>query len=434
MTAWYLILIVAFANNLFYLTPYSHVPGVFRMTDVGIALILMGCVYYMVRGRGLGRLRNFFTGYIAAYLLFVLIQAAVATMNYGQTIMDGIIQARHQFYYLAFPVFVLALDSRKKVEQFMRIATWVAVVVVVLSVINYFGIILFHFKWAEGQGIRSGIVRAFVPAMDLLAMVAIWQFLRSTERARGSGRSFAFFAVMFAAIVFRQTRGRLIALCAALGLALVRRRRFKTLMLAGFGLVFVVAASSVLLGKNILFSQLSLAFQNVAHGTGTWHDRLVQISETVNVFWQNLWLGSGGLVIRTPDTSQTAILAHGAAQTALIAYGADLGYWTWLKYFGVPGIALLAINLAGLLALLRRAERRYPGHPYVAFAGYHSVTILISMVTIDYYVYAPGILMLCLNWALLVNVDRGVYAEREPVREPARKPIIAAAGEGAHVL
>ena len=240
----YLLLIIGFANNFFWLVP-TKLPGLgnIHTSDLGILLIGIGIVFYIVKDRLIGPLANFFTWYVAFYLLLVLAQAAVASFKYSQPIIDGVIAGREQLYYLSFPLFVLALTDLDKVTVFMKAISALAVVIVVLSVINYLGPTIFVHRAAEGWGERSGVVRAFVPGMAILVIAALWQFWSYLKDNRLFSANLAIFLMIYGGIIFRQTRARLIPVSALLALMMVAKKRYRMLAGAIAVVVLVVFAT-----------------------------------------------------------------------------------------------------------------------------------------------------------------------------------------------
>ena len=243
---------------------------------------------------------NFFTWYVAFYLLLVLAQVAVASFKYSQPIIDGIIAGREQLYYLSFPLFLLALSDLDRVTVFMKALSAVAVVIVVLSVINYFGPTIFVHRRAEGAGERSGIVRAFVPAMDILVIGALWQFWSYLKDKKLFSVNLTMFLVIYGGIIFRQTRARLIPVSAVLAVMMVAKKRYR--MLAGATALVVLVVVATLFrsesGENMIVNLFVSAYSDLTQGEGTWSARMEQIAQSWDVFVDNFFTGSGGLVIR----------------------------------------------------------------------------------------------------------------------------------------
>ena len=394
----YLLLVFALANDMFYLLPGGMRSGGMRTLDAGLALILLGVVYFAFRSRNLRPLGNVFTWWIVYYFLLVIVQVSIASLNYSQSIIDGLITARHQFYYLSFPLFLLALDDTQKVRVFMGWFSAMAIGLLILSLINYSGFILFHHMRAEGHGIRSGIVRAFIPAMGILVLAALWQFWEYLRRGTAMNIHLPLFLFIFGGIVFRQTRGRIIATFLTLVMMMVAKRRYR-LLLGGFGVLMVALVGQAFFGEeSILVNVFESAYTDIAEGGGTWAQRMSQIQGSWNVFIDNFLTGSGGVVIRGTGPGWA-----GLGDLLNIALGSDLGYWTWLKFYGYPGALLLLLMIAMVYWYAYRidggGERAYLGR----FAAYHFTCVLISMVTINYMTRPHGIVLLCLTWAVLVR-------------------------------
>jgi hypothetical protein len=401
----YLLLIIALGNNMFYL-----IPGGLKTLDAGLLLIAVGLVYYALHLRRdtMRPLANFFTWYVFYYLLLVAVQVAVAAFYYSQSIVDGALTARHQLYYLSFPLFLLILSDMRKVQSVMKLFVALAAVLIVLSLVNYAGITLFHHQRAEGHGVRSGIVRAFLPAMSVLVMAALWQFWVYLRDKRLISWNLVMFLFCYGGVMFRQTRGRIIAVSFTLVLMMLAKRRYG-LLVGGVMLVSAALVAQTFLGEeSILVNTFESAYTDVAQGEGTWRARMLQMQASWDVFVDNFLTGSGGLVIHqaTPGWAGWGDLLN-------VAFDADLGYWTWLKFFGYPGIVfLVAMVLAFYWYAYRcgsEGERGYVGR----FAAYHFTCILISMVTINYLTQPEGIMILCLTWAMLVRAAQAASEEAD---------------------
>ena len=394
----YLLLIVTMVHDLFHLSALSWVGHAFKPMDLGLILIGGGLAYYVLGLRQIKPLANFFTWWVIFYLLFIMVQVTIAAFKYSQPIVDGILQARHQFYYLSFPLFILALDDLQKVGIFMKALSALVVVIAISSIINYFGPTLYDHERAEGWGVRGGVVRAYVPAMSLLVMAAVWQFWAYLKDHRLFKGSLITFLLLYGTVVFRQTRGRLIALTMTLLLMLVFKRRYG-LLVAGVGVSLLGVALQGFLGdQSIVLNLAESAYTDISQTEGTWAGRMRQIQESWHVFTDNILTGSGGLVLR----SETGHM-DGWGDLFHVAFRTDLGYWTWLKFFGFPGILLLMVLLFAFYWYVLRCgtlgERGYFGQ----FAAYHFTCVLISMVTIPYMTNAADIVVLCLTWAVLVT-------------------------------
>jgi hypothetical protein len=404
----YLLLIIAFANDFFALLP-SKLPGGIHTSDLGILLIGIGIVFYIVRDRSIGPLANFFTWYVAFYLLLVLAQVAVASLKYSQPIVSGVIAGREQLYYLSFPLFMLALSDLDKVTVFMKSLSAVAVVIIVLSVINYFGPTIFAHERAEGAGERSGIVRAFVPGMNILVIAALWQFWSYLKDNRLFSVNLATFLLIYGGIIFRQTRSRLMAVSAIVALMMVATKRYRMLAAATavVGLVVLATLLRSESGENMIVNLFVSAVSDLKEGEGTWAVRMEQIAQSWDVFINNFFTGSGGLVIRGTGG------IYGFGDLLWVAFAADHGYWVWFKFFGVWGIAYLFALVIGFYFYARRCGRLSDAAHVGRFATYHFACILISLLTINYLTTTHGIIMMCLTWALIVKAAQRAVLDSE---------------------
>ena len=94
---------------------------------------------------------------------------------YQQPIIDGLIAARKQYYYLSFFLFAVLLSDRDRIRTTLDLLSLLALALFFLGLVNYFVHPIFNHKWAEGQGIRGGIVRGYIPGMQIIVLACIWQ-------------------------------------------------------------------------------------------------------------------------------------------------------------------------------------------------------------------------------------------------------------------
>ena len=406
----YLLLIIAFANDFFTFLP-NKLPGGIQTSDLGILLIGIGIVFYIVKERSIGSLANFFTWYVAFYLVLVLAQVSIASFKYSQSIISGVIAGREQLYYLSFPLFLMALSDLNKLEVFMKAMSALAVAIVVLSVINYFGPTIFVHEHAEGAGERSGIVRAFVPGMNILGIAALWQFWSYLKGNQLFSVNLTIFAVIYGGLIFRQTRSRLVAVSAILALMMVATKRYRMLA-AATAVVLLVVLVNVLRpgsGENLIFNLFVSAFSDLAEGEGTWAGRMEQVAESWDVFIDNFFTGSGGLVIGG---------AGRFGDLRLVALAMDHGYWIWFKFFGLWGFVYLLALVIGFYYYARRCGQSGDAAYVGRFATYHFACILISLLTINYLTTTHGIVMMCLTWALIVKAAESAVVDNQSKQSP----------------
>ena len=406
-----LLLIVAISHNLFYLVPNYHIRGAFRLTDIGLllsGLLLMGL---LMRGTRV-RVMNGASLLIIGYFLMLMLQVVLATVNYDQSIMSGLVAARHQFYYMLYFVFLLALDDDEKVEKFMKVLGLVTIGVVVASVLNYAGFrIFYHEQWGEGQGERSGIARAYIPAMNLIVLMFVWYLTRYVFSNQAWNRYGAGALLMFLALLFRQTRGRIIAASLAALWVLFREGRLKAMAAVGSAAVILVVAVGLFLQQNVLVESYVTAYTDLAQGEGTWRGRSVTMQNAFEAFKEHPWVGSGLLVLRGSDFD---------AQAATYAYQGDLGYAHWLKNYGIVGVVWLLALYYIVWRRVLEARRLYPQDYVARFTEYAAVQVAISLLTINYLVKIEGIFVICLLLALATRHREAAAVAPPEVNEAAR--------------
>lgn len=391
----YLLSIFVFAHEIFYLAPEAA-----RTPDIGLLMIIGALgVLLLVRDVDWQHCLNFFGFYVVAYLLLVVAQAAMASIYFQQSIVDGLIVARVQFYYLSYFLFVIVLRDTKLVTQFMDAFTFVALILFFIALVNYFVYPVFDHRHAAGQGARGSIVRAFIPGMEIIVAAFLWQ---AFKYLCGLSRPYSLMlmCVLFGAILFRQTRANIIAVLITIGAFVIVQRRWR-MLIAGVALVFATSLGlSLYAGENILFSAIGSAYTEITTGEGTWGDRLRQITQSAEQASKTFWTGSGGITVR--------ILGEWDPKLGLVARNMDLGYFVWYKYFGFPGIVLLVLLIVALaynwLYWTPRVPERDRFHFH--FALFYFVAVFVSMVTLPYLTKPGGILLVTLAMAILTTCKR----------------------------
>lgn len=397
-----LVLIFFCAYKSFSILPFAHIGGIFNISDVGLALIWLGLLYCIILSQqgkyDLSRLINTFTWFIFAYILFVIMQASFAAMIYKQSVLSGLIIARHQFYYGSFFLFLMLIDNRESADRFMRFLTVLSIILICLSLVNYFGPSIGYHKNVNDPSLRFGIRRAIVPGVSIILFAGLWHLVRYLNDKKATIWSLLFFLLAYSAVIFRQTRGRVVALTITVFLMLFIRKKYKLLV----GLTFVVISFSALfnitIGQNILYNQFGSAYKEYTEKSGNWGARVEQAEFAWKIIKQHPLTGSGGLVIRdAPGERPTE-------EMRWLAAGADLGYMNWIKYFGLPGILWMMFFIAIFFKKLRAIlQNPLTDRVMVNFAGYMFIYILIAEVTLDSFYRPTGILLLCVTLAMLLN-------------------------------
>lgn len=404
-----LIFLVLFCGfDSFFLLSWAQLPGAFSISDPGLFLILGTVAVGLLLSRRAERrvlLRQPAVWLALAYLVIVLLQVSLAAFNYRQPLLSGLITARHQFYYLALPLFFLLLRSIDDYQRLLNGLGYLALAVFALALINYFGGTLFSHRFAEGQRVRSGVVRGFIPGMALISLAAVWEAARWVSAERRELASGVKAWVLLGAHFFRQTRSRLVALAAVWLALMLVRRRYGLLFLSGMLFTLAAATAQVVMEENLLLSLFSSTFSEIENQDGTWEGRLQQMQVVMQQFREHPVIGSGATVLRIAEED----VATGPKQTTAIealVHVADIGYLSMLKGYGLVGVSWLAIFLFTLLLQGYRAYRQGDAQQrtLALFALGYLLFVMISGITINHFMFAEGILMLCLVAALLARL------------------------------
>ena len=226
MIYFFLLAIFAFGNELF-----SLVPDTIPTLDIGLLLIFGGLAAILLnRNANFRNCLNVFGFFSLAYMLLVAAHASIAAFYYQQPIIDGLIAARKQYYYLSFFLFAVLLSDRDRIRSTLDLLSLLALVLFFLGLVNYFMHPIFHHKWAEGQGMRGGITRGYIPGMQIIVMACIWQAYKLVKRSRISYTQLLYLMTLLGAVLFRQTRAHLLVVLGVIGLMLLINKRWSNLL------------------------------------------------------------------------------------------------------------------------------------------------------------------------------------------------------------
>lgn len=404
MSILYLLLIVFFTMDMFSLVPGAHIQGVFNVSDVGNALIGIGLIIMLLRSKNLAILKNPISLLILIYFLIISVQLALSMFYYKQKLLDGAIAARDQFYYASFFLFLLLLNDSSKIIKFLNSLSLISIFLIVLAVINYFGPTIFYHKYAEGHGVRSGITRAFVPAMQLISFVTLWEFCKwfNNKMDKKLGITAGF---LLGAHFLRQTRGRIIPLFFIMFSLLFLKGKFKHATLAIVIGGIAVGIAQITMKQNVLISSFESSIEEVSEGEGTWDARLMQISADIEQFMKHPIMGSGLSVMRlAPD-----MMGERDVQAFKMVGGGgrvDVGFTGWLQFYGIVGLIWLVFFFSTVWFLGRKALHQAVGdqQTIVLFGLSYMSFVMLSFITLNHLMHPSGIIFVCLGVTTIVQV------------------------------
>jgi len=401
----FLFLLVLISDQFYDLGSWWHRSGVFNVVDVGNALIWIGVLFAFSFSVDRTRLWNPISLLVVFYILFVLFTIVLAHFNYGQSFWDGLRAVRHQFYYLTFFLFVAILNDTDKLWRFLDLLVAVSFVVFALALVNYFGPTIFSHKWAEGQGLRAGVMRAYVPGMSVITLSTIWAFTKwhESDGVWEGRKSLLVTIFLLGVLLFRQTRMRVISVAVVMWAALMAKRKWKSLVLFVLISVAAVAIVNVSMEKNVLVSAFSTAFTDVADNTGTYPARYRQVVADFQEFTRHPWMGSGAGAVRQPTALGGSRLQF-AMQ--LLTVKSDLGYSSWLSSYGLVGLVWLFLYFYVQLFLVLKVLKRAVGKDITLarFALSYLVYEMVSFITLPHLLYPESIILDMLVAAIIIGL------------------------------
>ena len=406
---YYLILILVLANQVFWLIPGGKIAGVIKPEDIGLLLLIAGVVWSLKRPHVLTKLSDPIAISFMVLLIFLAIQASMASFNFGQPIINGMVAIREQYYYLSFFVFLAVLDSEENIKRFLNVVSLLAIVVSAIAILDYLlgpSGNIYKSKFSGGSGIRFGVERATVAGMDIITLALIWQISKLTaKKSRDySAAKFGVTAVFLLGMhFFRMTRSRLVALTIVLGWILFKSRQIKLLVSLVVLLAVTAIVADVTLKKNVILAPFISTAEVLQDHTGAQIGRLKQMEKDFEVFLDDPILGSGSAALRASKASSTDVSAVEAAQ---IARKVDLGYTHWLKAYGLLGVFWLIwfylLMWLRLKRILKKSDK--DKSPVAIFMLGYFYFIVISFITLNHFMLSHRIIFICALAAMAVNL------------------------------
>jgi len=396
--------VIILAYKIFYVVPWAMIPGTFNVQDVGLVLLLLGIVIAIFRSKDLSVIRNSFTLLVAAFLVLLGVQVTLASFNYNQSLINGIIAARYQAYYLVFFLYLIVLTDEQRLRWMLDGLSMLAIVVVIFAALHYFGINVYYSERADTwNAVRAGIERAYAPGFPVVNMALVWQLARYLGQDRSSRWVVPLILIFATLHLVVQSRGPIISISVAYFVMLLLVRNFK---LIATSLVIVGVAAGIVTmvsEENFITHPFVSAAQDLDQGSGTWGARMNQIEVDVRAFSQHPWIGSGLIALRTSRVQGSSTNIDAASA---LAANQDLGYTHWLKFYGLVGILWLIAFLVVLWTTIRRIARvrRGYGDPLVLFIAGYGIFLAVSMITLPQLVVPERIVLTFLLPAILVRL------------------------------
>ena len=397
----YIFMIILAANEVLHFGSWWRIAGVFNIQDIGNMLIWLGFAWHFFR-KGVGKsFWNPITFLIFFYIIFVFIQIALGSLNYGKSLTSGLIGTRHQFYFGSFFLFWALIDTVKKIRVILNGIVIISIIALILGIINYFGAQILTSRELEREIIRSGVERAFIPAMSLISLSTIWLSARWTENSRSSVKSGVLTLFFLGVHIFRQTRMRLFGVFLIVFLQFLIRKKFKLLAISAIIGMLGISVSGLFLPENIIVSLYNKSDREITQSSGSWGGRVKQLEVDYEEFMRHPFIGSGSSTLWNTKEARLS------QKEWLLGYKADLGYSHWAKAYGSVGIGWLLLFFGTLLIksmrVLKLNKKTNPdiSNFCISFLGF----ILMTYVTLNHLMFPPGIVTVCLVAAIILRMS-----------------------------
>ncbi|RJP83684.1 MAG: O-antigen ligase domain-containing protein [Desulfobacteraceae bacterium] len=398
----YLTALLVFIYSLFYLVPWAFVTGVIDIANVGLLLLLIGLSVSLFTSRRFTFLKNPFTVLIFLYLIFISIHVGLAAIHYDQAVIHGIIAVRWQFIYLSFFLFLFLLKDEAHIIGYLNLISVIAILLLLLSVIQYSGFPIFHHDKSEWESLRSGIRRVFIPGTPLIHLALIWKICCWViDRKKSRPMISIQVLLLFTGMMFHQSRGPIIGILFTALVVFLSTRSYKKLMA---GIIVGMISGSILMvatQQNLFMNAYSSTIHEVSEGSGTWGARLEQMKIDFEEFRKHPVIGSGLIAIRVSEYGTTMVQKAEMNERTRLA---DLGYTHWIKLYGSAGAIWIVFFLYLLWSHSITAFRKSEGRARLLSLFVLAYTAFISLtgITLEHFLIEIRIILVCLVTAILI--------------------------------
>lgn len=410
MYLFFVITVFTCANNFYNLFSWGKVEGVFNTADVGIVFMLATGFFIFLFSREKKILANRFTGLILFQMLFCLFHILFVQVRFDYPPTQAVIASRSFLNYFSFFYFLLLLDTPQRIYRVMEVLNWIMIVILVLSVANYFHPFLYH-EWAEGHYERAGVKRGFIPAMSVLSMLGIWSFANmfATAQMELKWRSYSFLYIT--AHIFRQTRMRIVGILFTLFCLAIYKRNFNSFFLALVIVIIGAVSINTFLNTNVLYGNIAVTLEEVSTESGSLGGRFI-FAESI---WEEMkksplapLVGTGGSAIRPYQKAYKAISDKQFYQYYILGKQSDFGYLNWIKNFGIIGVVwLVSFFYSGWKYFRNATSRKRENEDLALFSGFYLIFVAGTSLTLEHFVVTDKIIPVMLSTAILVRLNFG---------------------------
>ncbi|MDO8941097.1 MAG: O-antigen ligase family protein [Methylicorpusculum sp.] len=407
------VIIILSSTNFLDIGTKLNIIGVFNVIDIGLVLIVLGiCSLILYKGVPRG-FSNKYSLMIVLIVLMLITQVGLASIYYDYPIKDGLTAIRLYMYYLSFFYFYLVLSSYERIVLFLDWLSWIALIAFAIGLFNFFVFPIIEHKWSEGHGIRSGVVRLYIPGMWLITFSAIWNLAKIIEKGVLKDKKTSLITILLiAAIILRQTRMNIAGVFTAmLGMFFIKGRIGQMiLMISVLAVMFTIVQFEA--GVDFIGGQYEETIGDMKKKDGgSYSSRLIQFHSAIDEFAKHPILGSGAAAVRLDYNLD--IMRRGKLN--MLAAKADLGYASWIKSFGITGLTWLCY----LFFMLMRNGYRNKGNienkgtPINLFVLGYTFYLIITYITLNSFMYPHGIVLIALLMAISARLTMNVNYKRK---------------------
>lgn len=403
------LLIFTSANNFYFLFPWSKISGSFNTIDIGLFLLAVTLAWLLIRKQHIRAFNNVFSLYLVFLLFMVVFHIFYANIRFNLRYFDSIIHSRYYLYYFSFFFFLYVLDSPEKFRRALNVMSYISIIIVGLSIVNYFGPVIFYHEWAEGHYQRVGIKRAFIPNMALISFCSVWSFCDLFSRGRLNLSAGWKSGVLFAAHIFRQTRMRLMSILLILGLLVATKGNLKNRIVAVLFVVISTIAIFTTFKSNLLFELFESSYYDITQKQGTWGGRIWYIDWNLKELMKSPIVGTGSSAVRASEKAYEHLPTDRKKYFMLLGKQTDLGYIIFIRNFGLVGLIWI---ICFFFTALKRSWNlmgicKNKNADLASFCFFYFVFVFVSSVTLNNFTLPDRIFFNSFVMALIIRLQQG---------------------------
>ena len=407
------ILIIVFANEIFWLLPekYIVIPGIFRIGDAALILIFGIIAISILYQPDRAMFKSKFTLPVMSSIILIFISSYVAYVYYNQPLIYGIRALRWYLYYFFFFALIALIDTPQKLNRFLTYLNILSVILIILVLIQYTFPQLTIFHYEKLWKIRGGRYRFLNPGLHIVVFCYFILLANViTVPIKNNIKKIGLLALFLLQIILSQVRAVIIGILAVSPMMFLFLKRFSKLAivlgliiysLCTLSLPYFIGITKSTYKDNFLAKLLISAYTDIINVSGTVEVRYNLGKELINLALKHPITGSG-VISPASDVFKKMKYSKFLLTT-------DLGYILFFSRHGLIGLCwLLWLSFIFFFQSYKVYQELKIEKYKILLVGViaHFVYVLITFVTLPHFTFKRRIILIALNLALVEIIPR----------------------------